>query len=111
MVGVSDLAGGLTRDAVRLTWNHPPENAKAARYVVLRAQSALSKPDCPDCPQLFQKVATVTISRSLRKQRHPLEFYHDLIEGFRYTFKVRAQTSSGGQGPDSNTVVIIHPNH
>lgn len=109
LAGVRDLAGALNQGAVRLTWNHLPENAKAAGYIVLRAQSALSKPDCPGCPQLFQKVATVPVSRSLSKQRYPLEFYHDLAQGFKYTFKVRPYESSGGQGPDSNLVVITHP--
>lgn len=109
LVGIQDLAGGLNQGAVRLTWNHLPENAKAVGYIVLRAQSALSKPDCSDCPQLYQKVDTVPIGRSLRKQRHPLEFYHDLAEGFEYTFKVRPYESSGGQGPDSNLVVIAYP--
>lgn len=109
LAAVRDLAGGLNKDAVRLTWNHPSENAKAAGYVILRAQSALAKPDCPDCPQLFQKVATVPVSRSMRKQRHPLEYYQNLAQGFRYTFKVRPYESSGGQGPDSNLVMISHP--
>jgi hypothetical protein len=109
LAGVVDLAGSLNQGAVRLTWNHLPENAKAVGYIVLRAQSALSKPDCPDCPHLYQKVATVPVGRSQRKQRHFLEFYHDLAEGFMYTFKVRPYESSGGQGPDSNLVVIMHP--
>jgi hypothetical protein len=109
LVGVTDLAGGLQLSKVRLTWTHPIENAKAAGYIILRAQSVLSKPDCPDCPQLFQKVDTVPIGRSQRKQRHSMELYHDLATGFKYTFKVRPYESSGGQGPDSNTVVIPHP--
>ena len=109
LVGVTDLAGGLNLGKVRLTWTHPTENAKAVGYIILRAQSVLSKPDCPDCPQLFQKVAAVPIGRSLRKQRHPLEFYQDLATGFKYTFKVRPYESSGGQGPDSNRVIITHP--
>lgn len=109
LVGVNDLVGGLSSGKVRLTWTHPTGNAKAAGYIILRAQSVLSKPDCPDCPQLFQKVATVPVARSLRSQRHPLEFYHDLATGFKYTLKVRPYASSGAQGPDSNRVVITHP--
>jgi hypothetical protein len=108
-VGVTDLAGRLKLSKMRLTWTHPNENAKATGYTILRSQSVLSKSDCPDCPKLFQKVAAVPIGRSLRKQRHPLEFYQDLATGFKYTYKVRPYESSGGQGPDSNMVVIAHP--
>lgn len=109
LVGVGDLQGQLSQSTVRLTWNHAVENSRAVGYVVLRAQSSLSKPECPDCPMVFQKVETISLSRSLRKKAHAMEFYQDVADGFRYTYNVRPYQSSGAQGPDSNYVVIAFP--
>lgn len=109
LIGVSDLQGSLSLGRVELSWHHPPENVRAQGYLVLRAQSSLSQPDCPDCPLVFQKVDTISISRSLRKQRHAMAFSQDVAQGFRYTYNVRPYQSSGSQGPDSNLVVIAHP--
>lgn len=108
LAGVTGLKGELNQSTVRLTWHHSPDNERAAGYVVLRAQSSLSEPECPECPVVYQKVDTIPMSRSLRKKRHVMEFYHDVAEGFRYRFNVRPYQSSGGQGPDSNPVVIIY---
>ncbi len=109
LVGVSDLQGSLNQSTVRLTWRHTPETLRAAGYIVLRAQSALSKPECPDCPKVFQKVETISLSRSSRKKPQVMEFYQDVTVGFRYTYNVRPYLSSGAQGPDSNLVVIALP--
>ncbi len=109
LVRVGDLQGSLSRGTVRLTWNHPSENARAEGYVVLRAQSSLSKPDCPDCPLVFQKVETISLRGALRKKPHTMEFNQDVTDGFRYTYNVRPYQSSGAQGPDSNLVVIAFP--
>ena len=109
LVGVTDLRGRLSQSTVRLTWNHTAENSHAVGYIVLRAQSSLSKPDCPDCPMVFQKEETISLRRSLRKKPHALEFYQDVADGFRYTYNVRPYQSSGAQGPDSNLVVLSFP--
>lgn len=108
LAAISDLKGELNRGTVRLTWHHAPDNARAAGYIILRAQSALSQPECPECPLVYQKIDTIPLSRSLGKKRHIIEFYHDVADGFRYTFNVRPYQSSGDQGPDSNAVVIIY---
>ena len=109
LVGVGDLQGRLNESTVRLAWNHAAENSHAVGYIVLRAQSSLSKPECPDCPMVFQKVETISLKRALRKKPHALEFYQDVADGFRYTYNVRPYQSSGAQGPDSNFVVIAFP--
>jgi hypothetical protein len=103
---VRDLQGDLRQGTVRLTWNHTPDNAGAKGYIVLRAQSSLSQPDCPECPMVFQKVETISMRRSMRKKQHAMEFYQDVAQGFQYTYSVRPYQSSGAQGPDSNLVVI-----
>ena len=109
LMAVNDLQGSLSNGTVKLTWSHQPANAGAVGYIVLRAQSALSKPDCPECPQVFQKVDTVPVNRAQRKQRMDMVYLHDVVVGFRYTFNVRPYQSSGSQGPDSNLIVITYP--
>lgn len=106
---ISDLIGSLSDNTVRLTWRHSPDNGTVEGYIVLRAQSSLSKPDCPDCPMVYQKVGTIPLGRSLRKKHHDMESYHDVAAGFKYTFNVRPYQSSGAQGADSNLVVITLP--
>ncbi len=109
LAAVADLKGVLGRDSVRLTWSHDPANRGAARYVVLRAQEALARPACADCPLKFQKTGSVQVVGSLRKQKHHLDFSETPAAGFRYSYSVRPVTASGAQGPDSNFVVIDVP--
>ncbi len=106
---VSDLQGALIQDTVRLTWRHTPENADAVGYIVLRAQSPVSQPECPTCPLVFQKAGTVPVHRPQRRQPHDLAFVQEVAQGFRYTYSVRPYQSSGAQGPDSDLVVITCP--
>jgi hypothetical protein len=108
LVAVKDLKGVLEQGIVQLTWSHNPENRSATDYVVLRAQSDLSKPPCPGCPLIFQKEGAVRVGRLLREQQHTLAYSVKVMAGFRYTFDVRPVQSSGAQGPDSNLVVIAY---
>ena len=108
LIAVKDLKGVLEQGIVQLTWRHNPENRGAVDYVVLRAQSDLSKPPCPGCPLIFQKEGTVRVGRLLRGQQHTLSYSVKVMAGFRYTFDVRPVQSSGAQGPDSNLVVIAY---
>ena len=108
LVAVKDLKGVLDQGVVQLTWSHNPENRSAEAYVVLRAQSDLSKPSCPGCPVIFQKEGTVRVGRLLRDQQHAMTYAVKVVTGFRYTFDVRPVQSSGAQGPDSNLVVIAY---
>ncbi len=106
LTAVADLKAELDQGHVTLTWTHSPENRSAVSYVVLRAQRELSQPECSDCPMVYQKAGAIKLSKSLRKEKHGLDFSQDLAVGFRYTFSVRPIHSSGAQGPDSNRVVI-----
>lgn len=108
LMPVKDLQVDLAHGEVRLNWSHLPENAGAVGYIVLRAQSALVTLDCPDCPKVFQKVATVTVSRPLRRTQTVMEFLQAVMPGFQYTFKVLPYGSFARQGPDSNWVVISY---
>ncbi len=106
LVAVRDLKGALRQDFVKLTWSHNPENWTATAYVVLRTQQELALPACADCPLAFQKTGSVPLARSLRQEKHTLDFSQSLAAGFRYSFIVRPVTASGAQGPDSNILVM-----
>ncbi len=106
LVAMTDLQAKVDGESVTLTWHHSPENQGAAGYIVLRAQTAITQPECPGCPKAFRKVETMGISRSQRKQRHGLTFTQTLSRDARYTFSVRPYHASGAQGPDSNLVEI-----
>ena len=106
LTAVTDLGGDLRHDRVTLTWSHNPENWAATGYVVLRARQKLYQPECPDCPPAFQNAGTIPLARSLRKEKHAVDFSQNLAAGFRYCFSVRPVSASGAQGPDSNMLVI-----
>jgi hypothetical protein len=106
---VTDLKGILDVAHVRLTWTHRPENRYAEEYVVLRAQRGLSRPECGDCPKVFQKVGAVPLAGALSDQKQSLNFSQDLAAGFAFTFSVRPIHGSGAQGPDSNFVIVEVP--
>lgn len=99
---VTGLKGQLDNGVVTLTWQHPADTQGVAGYVVYRAQTKLSEPDCPDCPLVFESLETLSVSEASEQ----IEFTQPVASGFRYTFKVRPSGPSGGQGPDSNLVVI-----
>jgi hypothetical protein len=109
LAAVADLRGDLRQGNVELTWSHSPENWGASAYVVLRAQRELSQPECADCPEAFQKTGSIPLTRSLRKEKHTMDFSQSLASGFRYFFRVRPMYASGAQGPDSNTIGFIVP--
>jgi hypothetical protein len=109
LTAVTDLAGVLRNEKVRLTWTHRPDNRYAKAYVVLRAQRGLSRPACGDCPRVFQKVDTIAIPGSLRDREQDLNFSQSLAPGFSYTYSVRPVHGSGAQGPDSNLVTVEVP--
>lgn len=99
---MDDVQGRLQDGTVTLTWQHGTQYRAVAGYVVLRAQSALSRPECPQCPLIFQKVDTIRVSRNPQT----VHFSQAVPNGFRYTYKVRPFQSSGAQGPDSNAVIL-----
>jgi hypothetical protein len=106
---VTDLKGILDGEHIRLTWTHRPDNRYAKAYVVLRAQRGVSRPECSDCPRVFQKVGSIPPAGAMRDTEQSLTFSQNLAEGFFYTFSVRPIHHSGVQGPDSNFVIVEMP--
>lgn len=99
---MAEVQGQLQEGRVTLTWLHGSQHQAVAGYVVFRAQSALSRPDCPQCPLIFQKVDTIRVEG----KSQTVQFSQAVPGGFRYTYKVRPFQSSGAQGADSNVVVL-----
>lgn len=103
---ITDLKAAYSNGRVLLGWHHPGGESPAVGYHVLKSQRSLSQPECPGCPLIFQRVGTENLQRTLRKQRHALEFEAAAPPGYLYHFKVIPVQSSGAQGPDSNLVKI-----
>jgi hypothetical protein len=109
MKAVGDLSAHSQDGLVVLTWHHHPVSSGVTGYVVFRAQHAISTPDCPGCPLLFEKTETIALDPDRYTTRHQLTYSQDVPGGFRYTYKVVPVQSSGAQGPDSNRVVVEVP--
>ncbi len=99
---VTELKGNLSGDTVTLLWPAAPLSAGIRDYAVLRAQSDPSKPTCPGCPMIFQRVAT----RPAAPNADQMEYSEQVADGYVYTYKVQPVGIAGEPGPDSNAVVI-----
>jgi hypothetical protein len=106
MPAVTDLSAVHDNRRIYLKWHHPGMLSPTVGYVVLQAQRALSEPDCPECPLVFERVGTQNLQRTLREQRHALSFNVPVTKGAVYHYKVVPFQSSGAQGPDSNLVKV-----
>ena len=106
MAAVTDLTAVYGDGRIRLNWNHPGTPSPAVGYVVLQSRRDSSQPDCPGCPLVFERLGTVSMQRSLRQQRHALDFGTIASKDAVYHFKVIPTQSSGAQGPDSNLVRV-----
>ncbi|KJS29843.1 MAG: hypothetical protein VR64_18730 [Desulfatitalea sp. BRH_c12] len=98
----ADLKGQLVDDTVTLTWQRGTSAEGITAYVIMRAQADVSKPPCPGCPLVFQKVGSVDVDRDTET----VVFSDPVPPGFVYTYKVQPVGSSGDRGPDSNAVII-----
>jgi hypothetical protein len=103
---VTDLKAAHGKGRAFLDWHHPGGESHAVGYHVLKSQQSVSQSECPGCPMVFQRIGTEKLQRTLRSQRHALEFEAAVQAGYLYHFKVVPIESSGAQGPDSNVVKI-----
>ena len=103
---ITDLEAAYGNGRVLLGWHHPGGESPAVGYHVLESQRSVSQPECPGCPMIFKRIGTEKLQRTLRTQRHALEFEAAAQAGYLYHFKVVPIESSGAQGPDSNVVEI-----
>lgn len=106
MPAVTDLTAVYDKRRIYLKWHHPGTMSPTVGYVVLQSQRALSQPDCPECPLVFERVGTQNLQPTLREQRHALAFDVPVAKGAVYHYKVVPFQTSGAQGPDSNLVQV-----
>jgi len=109
---VTDLQGKVEGDTVILNWTIP-ENVKGiAGYIVYRNRIALSEPECPTCPVLFERVIDVPVlEKEPDKMKDKVMSYSETVEkGFRYIYKVNPYMEGGRIGKDSNLFVFKSDN-
>lgn len=103
---VKDLAAVYKIGRIVLQWHHPGGDPPAVAYQVLQSRHAVSRPACPGCPLIFERLTTETVPETLRTQRFLLEVDVPAAPGFIYHFKVVPLQFSGASGPDSNVVHV-----
>ena len=105
---IQNLAYQVADGSATLTWSLPGplsgRQAEQAAFGLYRSRTALEKPACDGCPQVFEKVATVSYVHT-DANRYSIDV--PLEPGYRYVFKVRLETG-GSSGPDSNSILFDH---
>ena len=107
---VRDLAYQINGSAIVLTWFVPvaqgEQEAPAAGFKILRARQTPAEAECQTCPVRFQVIGEVT-ARGRSAISRP-GFRDKLEPGFTYRYKVKAYSSEGIEGKDSNVIVLTH---
>ena len=95
---VSALAYTIQKDVVTLTWKAPEGKAAKdlAGYTVLRSTTSLDEKECPGCPILFERSATLGATAT--------SYSETLVKGKRYIYKVTAFTSYKATSRDSTLI-------
>lgn len=107
---ITDLSYRIEKGWVIMNWSLPGEEQTkgpmVTGYIVKRAQSSLSSPDCPNCPLAFERVARMTIqqARSQEYGGRRAVYSEALKAGFKYTYNIKAFSDSGQISDDSNLV-------
>jgi len=104
---VLDLSFELQEGQVTLAWTAPPAPRRVigryAGFFVYRSKVPIAAPACPDCPILFERVASVPYKGEIPGQEEII--YTEALEaGYHYIYKVTAYTADGMAGADSNHV-------
>jgi hypothetical protein len=95
---VTALSHSILKDVVTLTWKAPAGKAAKdlAGFTVLRSMTSLDEKDCPGCPILFERIATLGPTVTT--------YSETLVKGKRYIYKVTGFTSYNSIGRDSDLV-------
>jgi len=103
---VRDLSYQVTGDTLVLSWTLPEasgsQNAKINRAGVYRLKQPMGKRDCPDCPQLFERVA------NLAARSGSMTYTDRITPGFQYYYKIILTDGANRSGGDSNIVHTIY---
>lgn len=95
---VNALTHTIQKDVLTLTWKAPDgKSAKdLAGYTVLRSMTSLDEKECPGCPILFERAATLGATAT--------SYSETLVKGKRYIYKVTAFTSYKATSKDSTLI-------
>lgn len=108
---VTDLSYEIRDSHIVLTWTVPDEVKQGAfgegEMILSRAGTKLTGELCPECPQVFQRIAILPI---LRSENEPKPTYEEEVQqGFRYTYRVVLHMESGRSSGPSNPAVFDYP--
>jgi hypothetical protein len=107
---VKDLAYEINGSTIALTWFVPfaqgEKEAPAASFKIFRARQTPADAECQTCPVRFQVIGEMT-ARGRSAISRP-RFRDKLEPGFTYHYKVKAYSSEGVEGKDSNVIVLTH---
>ncbi len=107
---VTDLAGTIEGDTIRLRWTLPawePDQDELVGFRIYRSRIPLSEVFCEDCPITFDLIDEVPITRENRETG--IMTYTDRLEkGNRYIYRILPTTEQGLIGPESNVIRFTH---
>ncbi|MFW6332202.1 MAG: hypothetical protein ACOC23_02770 [Thermodesulfobacteriota bacterium] len=107
---VTDLAGTIEGDTIRLRWTLPawePDQDELVGFRIYRSRIPLSEVFCEDCPITFDLIDEVPITREHRETG--IMTYTDRLEkGNRYIYRILPTTEQGLIGPESNVIRFTH---
>jgi len=106
---ITDLRVEAKDGFARLSWTSPPEHADIDSYLILRAIVDRDKPPCPECPQRFEIVVTMSPDRPVSDKDRQMSIVLPLETGLDYLFKVQPVLQSGSRGQESNRVRVAIP--
>ncbi len=105
---VTDLQGKLEGDTLILTWTVPEKSSGVSGFIVYKSTLAVSEPECPTCPILFERVIDIPVLEKDPSDTENRVMTHSevLQRGFRYVYKVNPYMEGGRIGSDSNTIAV-----
>ena len=103
---VRDLSYRVAGGKLVLSWTLPTvEGAQSAKFAsvgVHRLKQAMGNRECPDCPQVFARVA------KLAARSGTMTYTDRVSPGFQYYYKIILSDTSDRTGGDSNIVHYIY---
>jgi hypothetical protein len=103
---IADLKEQIQDSQLTLTWTVPTVK-RVFGFYVYRSKTAVSEPECKDCPVLFTRVTDIPITQSVEEEK-TFTYTETLEKGYRYIYKVTVYTETGLVSSDSNYVKFVH---
>jgi hypothetical protein len=106
---VNDLEANLFDNSLELIWTVQTGKGVSAPdgFRIYRSKISPVDSECPECPDVFEKVSELATLFSLWGRTENRFNYREIIEdGYVYRYKVRAYTDRGQASEWSNTVEV-----